>query len=536
LGYYYNNGKIVPSDSAKEWFDMSILGEIPKNDILKKQNKKTHRQILLDIIEVKNGEKYEVSLRLNFEQKQFSKNFSKRHNLSKDDLVIGINTGGADRWPKSLSIEKTVEMINNLYKKYNSKIILFGGPNEVNRNNEILKLVKVPVISAGCGNDLVEFPALVSVCNVFITTDSLGLHIALALKKKVVCLVGPTSSNELDMHNIGKKVIAKSSCVCCYKSDCKSMEKIDLKEVESALGKLLKKKITLIITAFKEPATIGKAIENALNQKTEYKYDILISAPDKETLNVAEKYAKKNKNVEVFCDPGKGKSFALNMIFNKLDSDILILTDGDVYISKESVEEIVNLFSNEDVGCVTGRPVPIENKSSKYGYWANFLFDSAHKLRKRSFLKGDFLECSGYLFAFKKNKIKEIPLDVAEDTVIPYYFWEKGYGVGYAENAKVYVKNVDNLKEWIVQKVRTSKAHETLRKYVNTDSTKRVKSFFNEAKGGVFIFGYVRSFKELYWMIQLVFFRFYMWMRVFLDTKILNSHYGDNWDRLESTK
>jgi len=29
-------------------------------------------------------------------------------NLSKSDLIIGINTGAADRWPKELSIKKTI--------------------------------------------------------------------------------------------------------------------------------------------------------------------------------------------------------------------------------------------------------------------------------------------------------------------------------------------------------------------------------------------------------------------------------------------
>lgn len=536
LGYYYKNGEIVPSESSREWFDMSILGKSPQNDVLKKKNKKTHRQILAEISEVEDFERYEPSLRLTKKQRIFSNNFTKRHNLLKDDLVIGINAGGADRWPKALSVKKTADMIDSLYKKHNAKILLFGGPDEINRNNEILKLVKSPVISAGCGNDLVEFPALIAACNVMITTDSLGLHLALALKRKVVCLVGPTSPSELEMFGLGEKVIAKSSCVCCYNSDCKSMEKIDIKDVDVAVEKILKRKVTLIITAFKEPTTIGRSIEKAIKQKTKYEYDILVSAPDEETLSIAKEYAKKNKNVEVFKDPGKGKSFALNLIFKKLDSDILILTDGDVYISEESIEEMVNLFLNEDIGCVTGRPVPTENKNTKYGYWANFLFDAAHKLRKNAFFNGEFIECSGYLFAFRKKHIEEIPLDVAEDTVIPYYFWERGYGIGYAEKAEVYVKNVDNLNEWITQKVRTSKAHETLSKYVDINSTRRVKSFSNEARGLTMAIGYVKKLKEFSWMIQLIFARFYMWMRVFLDTKVLNTHYGDNWDRLESTK
>ena len=64
-----------------------------------------------------------------------------------------------------------------------------------------------------------------------------------------------------------------------------------------------------MITAFKE-LNINKAIEAALNQETKYKYEIILSAPDKETLDAAEKYFKKHNNLKIMKDPGKGKSFA----------------------------------------------------------------------------------------------------------------------------------------------------------------------------------------------------------------------------------
>lgn len=536
IGFYLKDNKIIPSKSTKEWFNMSLLGEKPQNDILKKQNKKTHRQLISEIVGIPNWEKYEPFLRLTENQRNLASDFMRRYNLSRKEIIIGINTGSADRWPKQLSINKTAELIDSLSNKFNAKILLFGGPNELERNKEIIAKSKSHVIDTGCGNDLIEFPALISVCNYFITTDSLGLHIALALKRKTVCLIGPTSHSEIDMYNLGEKVIADSDCICCYKSDCKSMEKINNFKIVSLLETMINKKIVLLITAFKEP-NIEKSIQSALNQETSYKYDIIVSAPDRETLQIAEKYAKKFKNLKVIKDSGKGKSLALNMIFSLIDSDILILTDGDVFISKNSVQEIVDCFLDPEVGCLTGKPVPIEDKKTKYGYWANFLFEAAHKIRKNSFIQNSFIECSGYLFAFRKKFVNKIPLDVAEDSVIPYYFWEKGYKIGYVEKAEVYIKNVDNWKDWIKQKTRTSKAHETLEKYVNTKETKRVKSFSNEfVKGANMIFSYPKNLKEYWWTIELVLARLYMWLKVIYETRIKNKNYGDAWERIESTK
>lgn len=531
-----NNGKIDYTKESSYWFDMSRISKFKKDraDFLKKKNKKTHRQIISEIIGIENYKKYEPFLRLTDSQRKIAREFFKKYSLSKSDLIIGINTGAADRWPKDLPIGKTVELIENLYKKYKAKILLFGGPNEIKRNKEILKLIKSPIIDTGCGNDLVEFPALISVCNLVITTDSLGLHVALALKRKTICLIGPTSLSEIDMCELGEKVIADSKDVCSYKTETNCMSKIDLKEVEEKINKLLEQKITLLITAFKEPKTIGKAIESAINQKTSREYEIIVSAPDSETLEVAKKY--KNKNLRIFKDPGKGKSYALNLIFKKLNTDFLILTDGDVFISDNVVETFSNLFLDQEIGCAGGRPIPIENKNTKFGYWANFLFDSAHKLRQNAFEQNRFIECSGYLFAFRKNFIHKIPLDVAEDTIIPYLFWQRGYKIGYSSESRVYVKNADNWKDWIAQKIRTSKAHETLYKYVDTKITPRVKTFKTEAGGLFQLFNYPENLKQFWWSVLLGLSRAYMWAKVFYDTKFNKKNYQDAWKRVESTK
>ncbi len=290
-------------------------------------------------------------------------------------------------------------------------------------------------------------------------------------------------------------------------------------------------KTTVIITSFKEPKTIGKAIESFLKQKTKRKFDILVSAPDQETLDVARKY-----KVKIFKDPGKGKMLALNLIFKKIKSGILILTDGDVFVNDLAIEEILKIFENPNVGCVTGRPVPLENRKTKYGYWANFLFDAAHRIRRKAHQNEEFIECSGYLFAFRADKNITIPLDTAEDAVIPYFFWEKGYRIGYADKALVYVKNVTNWKDWVKQKIRTSNAHETLDRYVDIHKTKRVKSFSTESKGIISLLTYPENLKEFWWSIELAFARLYMWAAVFYKSKFGKIKKIDNWERIDSTK
>ena len=68
---------------------------------------------------------------------------------------------------------------------------------------------------------------------------------------------------------------------------------------------------TVIITSFKEQ-TIGRAIESFKLDKSVD--EIIVVAPDEETLNEAIKH-----DVKTFKDEGKGKSIALNMVFDEIN-------------------------------------------------------------------------------------------------------------------------------------------------------------------------------------------------------------------------
>ncbi|MBU2639701.1 MAG: glycosyltransferase [Nanoarchaeota archaeon] len=288
-------------------------------------------------------------------------------------------------------------------------------------------------------------------------------------------------------------------------------------------------KISLIITAFKE-TNVGRAIESALNQTYKEDYEVIVCAPDKETLNISKKY-----KVKTFIDPGKGKSFALKLLFNKIKSDILILTDGDVFIDKFAVESIVKHFNNKEVGAVSGRPIATNPKNTKYGFFSHLLLDAgAHRIRYELNKKNKFLECSGYLFAIK-NIIKDFPLDVAEDSVIPYLIWKKGYKIKYEPEAKVYVKYPSEIKEFVKQRKRVVGSHSKLDIYY--PAFPKVKTFKNELFKGVFwALSYPKNIKEFFWTLNLLPLRLYIWIAYYFDSLFKKKSYQDGWERVESTK
>ena len=294
-------------------------------------------------------------------------------------------------------------------------------------------------------------------------------------------------------------------------------------------------KISIIMTSYKEPA-LHLAIEAVIHQHTMHRYELIIVSPEKEAEDLVARY--KNSHLHYFKDEGKGKVAAINQVLQTIASDIVILTDGDVIVLPNAINELVKPFEDPHIGCVSGRVISANQKDAIFGYWSHLLADAgAHQIRKELAEKKQFLECTGYLFAFRSHGIKKIPTDVAEDTIIPYLFKQKGYGIGYAEKAEVLVKNPTNWGDWLQQRKRTAKSHETLKKYVDIQKIPRVKSFTNEIQRGFFwALSYPQTVREFYWTLLLFLARFYMWLLVFYETRILDKHYTDKWKRVETAR
>lgn len=292
--------------------------------------------------------------------------------------------------------------------------------------------------------------------------------------------------------------------------------------------------INIIITSYGEPKATAKAIDSFLKQDIKERFRITVIDP----FPKIEEFLKKRYGgkVDFFLDPGEGKSYALNLfleqIYSKNEQDIIILTDGDVYVSENAVKEIVREFKDKKVGCVTGKPTLLNPRDNFFGYASHVAFGGVDNVRKKLSKKGKFLECSGYLFAIRNGVLQGFPLETSEDAIISYLFWKKGYKIKYLPQVDVYVLNPQNWKDFKLQKIRNIKGHENLNKIA--PDMPRTKSFLNEVKGTWFALTYPKNIREILFTIPLFLTRLYLYINAFYNIKFKKQEYSDGWRAIET--
>lgn len=147
---------------------------------------------------------------------------------NKEIYDVGLNTQIGKKWPnKSWPIKKW----DGLEKK------LIGGGIKVTRQE-----TQPPEIL----NDLRSYIDWINSCKLIVSNDSLGLHLALALNKKVLGLFGPTSGKEVYFYGNGKGILPNpiQDCMPCLIGTCEKeincMEDISIERVHKEIKSYLK--------------------------------------------------------------------------------------------------------------------------------------------------------------------------------------------------------------------------------------------------------------------------------------------------------
>lgn len=292
--------------------------------------------------------------------------------------------------------------------------------------------------------------------------------------------------------------------------------------------------LSVIITAFQEADTVGRAIDAFLEQLPP-RAEIMVVCPDPETTLVVDAYAQKSPAVRHVADPQRGKPTAVNAGLAAAKGQIVVLSDGDVVVNAHALQPLLAPFDDPKVGAVTGRPISRNPRDTLLGYWSHLLTDAIHLMRLARDREGDFLLCSGYFFAFRRRLIKRVPADaLAEDAVISHRIARQGCRLRYAPDATVRVRYPTTYRDWLRQKVRSAGGY--AQRYVR-NSPFRMRSPWLELKAGARVaLTYPRNVREVIWTLLLFGARLHLWLLVLVKVRILGRPLDALWKRVESTK
>lgn len=217
--------------------------------------------------------------------------------------------------------------------------------------------------------------------------------------------------------------------------------------------------VTLFVAAYNEKDYVDEKVANSFSldyPKEKVKQVWITDGSDDGTPDLLRKYTE--QGVEVYHEDARGgKIGAMNRGMEFVKTPIVIFSDGNTTLGKESIRRIVNLFANPKVGCVSGeKRIYQKDKDTAAGtegiYWK---YEST--LKKWDAELYSVVGAAGELFAIRTELFQHVEKDtLLDDMIISLRVAMKGYTIQYDPEAYAIETASANVKEELKRKVRIS--------------------------------------------------------------------------------
>lgn len=252
--------------------------------------------------------------------------------------------------------------------------------------------------------------------------------------------------------------------------------------------------VTLFIAAYNEKDYVASKMKNTLEldyPKEKLNIVWVTDGSDDGTPEMLSKYP--NTTVH-HLDARNGKIGAMNRGMEFVKTPIVVFSDANTILGKESIKRMVRLFSTEKVGCVSGEKrifnydTDVASGAGEGIYWK---YESA--LKKWDAELYSVVGAAGELFAIRTNLYRHIEKDtILDDFIISLRVAQEGYTIQYDPEAFAIETASANVKEELKRKIRISAG--------GIQSVVRLKSLLNIFKYGMLSFQYI-SHRVLRWTL-----------------------------------
>lgn len=252
--------------------------------------------------------------------------------------------------------------------------------------------------------------------------------------------------------------------------------------------------ICLFVTAYNEKDFVHQKVLNSLqldypNEKIQYLW--ITDGSDDGTPELLKQYP----HNEVHHLPvRRGKMHAMNRGMQFVKAPIVIFSDTNTVLNRNTIREIASCFSNPHVGCVAGEKRIVERSADVAAAAGEGLYWKYESwIKKLDAELNSAVGAVGELFAIRRELFEEVETDtILDDFIVSMRIALKGYKIAYTPKAYAEEHASLNVKEELKRKIRIAAG--------GVQSLFRLKGLLNPARHGILSWQYF-SHKVLRWTI-----------------------------------
>jgi heptosyltransferase-2 len=233
------HGSLVPlHPSAATAYDLGLSDRLKFHE-----NEKTYQEITFELCGLPwSGQEYDVPAAT--ERRADGHAVLRAAGVSAEGgPIVGLNTGAGRVFANKAWTETAYAELARRLAAAGSRVALLGGPDETAKNARIAAAALGACVDTGTGHSLPEFAGVVSACDLVVTGDTLGMHLAIAAGVPVVVLFGSTCPQEIELYGRGEKIVPPVDCHPCYRRECdirpSCQESISVERVLEAVQRVL---------------------------------------------------------------------------------------------------------------------------------------------------------------------------------------------------------------------------------------------------------------------------------------------------------
>lgn len=251
---------------------------------------------------------------------------------------------------------------------------------------------------------------------------------------------------------------------------------------------------TLIVAAYNEEEFIRKKIENTLQLDYPTEKLKIIFVTDGSLDNTGKIVEEYPRIMHLHENARKGKIAAIKRAMAYVDTSIVIFSDANTFLNKESILKIVSHYQDPEIGGVAGeKKISVDRNETLAGTGEGFYWKYEAWLKK---LDSDFytvVGAAGELFSIRTELYEHPGNDtLLDDFVISLTICKKGYRIIYEPGSYAIESPSNSMKEERKRKIRICAGA--------FQSMRRLKSLLNIFKYPKLSFQYI-SHRVLRWAI-----------------------------------